>query len=131
MSAEIIPFPKKIKLKRFKSVDLYHCWDRRLDNPLLNSLYKPEVSYVERWYLQTVHLLHKENVDHPLISLLLSSSDYTLDLLVLLIEKDMEVQRQFSNDTDTSITDYNLARLNKWRIKFQGLLQYRHRLDNS
>jgi hypothetical protein len=108
MSAEIIPFPKKIKLKRFKSVDLYHCWDRRLDNPLLNSLYKPEVSYVE-----------------------LSSGDYTLDLLVLLIEKDMEVQRQFTNGADTSITDYNLARLNKWRIKFQGLLQYRHRLYNS
>ncbi len=126
MSAEIIPFPKKIKLKRIKSVDLYHCWDRRLDNPLLNSLFKEEVSYVERWYLQTVHLLNMELIDHPLIVSLMY--DNTLDLLVELIEKDLEIQKQFLNDDTSLTTDYNLIRLTKWLIKFQGLLQYRHRL---
>jgi hypothetical protein len=126
MSAEIIPFPKKIKLKRIKSVDLYHCWDRRLDNPLLNSLFKEEVSYVERWYLQTVHLLNMELVEHPLIVSLMS--DNTLDLLIELIEKDLEIQKQFLNDDTTLTTDYNLIRLTKWLIKFQGLLQYRRRL---
>jgi hypothetical protein len=128
MSAEIIPFPKKIKLKRSKSVDLYHCWDRRLDNPLLNSLFKQEVSYVERWYLQTVHLLNMELVEHPLIITLLSN-DGTLNLLTELIEKDILIQKQFSDD-DTLFTDYNLIRLNKWLVKFLGLLQYRHRLYN-
>lgn len=130
MSAEIIPFPKKIKLKRIKSVDLYHCWDRRLDNPLLNSLYKPEVSYVERWYLQTVHLLNLEEMDHPLITIILSETDITLDLLLELIEKDITIQKLLTNDT-ISTTDYNLTRLHKWQIKFQGLLQYRRRLYNS
>ena len=128
MSAEIIPFPKKIKLKRTKSVDLYHCWDRRLDNPLLNSLYKEEVSYVERWYLQTVHLLNMEQVDHPLIVSLFSNEDNTLNLLVELIQKDLTIQKE-SVDNDTTLsTDYNLIRLNKWLVKFQGLQQYRRRL---
>ena len=127
MSAEIIPFPKKIKLQRIKSVDLYHCWDRRLDNPLLNSLYKQEVSYVERWYLQTVHLLNMELVEHPLVISLMS--DTTLELLIELIEKDLKIQKEFVDTTLT--TDYNLIRLSKWLVKFQGLLQYRHRLYNS
>lgn len=127
MSAEIIPFPKKIKLKQIKSIDLYHCWDRRLDNPLLNSLYKTEVNYVERWYLQTVHLLNMELVDHPLIISLLSTSDRTLDLIVELIEKDIVIQKEVGEDF-TLTTDYNLIRLNKWLVKFRGLQQYRRRL---
>ena len=127
MSAEIIPFPKKIKLQRIKSVDLYHCWDRRLDNPLLNSLFKQEVCYVERWYLQTVHRLNMELEDHPLLVSLMS--DTTLELLIDLIEKDLKIQKEFVDTTLT--TDYNLIRLNKWLVKFQGLLQYRHRLYNS
>jgi hypothetical protein len=127
MSAEIIPFPKKIKLRRFKSIDLYHCWDRRLDNPLLNSLFKQEVSYAERWYLQTVHLLNMELVEHPLIITLMA--DNTLDLLIELIKKDLEIQKSVEDDV-TIATDYNLIRLNKWLVKFQGLLQYRHRLYN-
>lgn len=131
MSAKIIPFPKKIKLRRIKSVDLYHCWDRRLDNPLLNSLFKTEVSYAERWYLQTVHLLNTENVDHPLITLLLSDTDYTIDLLILSIEKDIAIQRQHIGDRTVLTTDYNLVRLFKWQLKFQSLLQYRLRLGNS
>jgi hypothetical protein len=128
MSAEIIPFPKKIKLQRIKSVDLYHCWDRRLDNPLLNSLFKQEVCYVERWYLQTVHLLNMELEDHPLLVSLMS--DTTLDLIIELVEKDLKIQKESSQD-DTLTTDYNLIRLNKWLVKFQGLRQYRLRLYNS
>lgn len=128
MSAEIIPFPKKIKLRKVKSVDLYYCWDRRLDNPLLNSLFKPEVSYVERWYLQIVHLLNMELTDHPLLVALLSPDDATLNLLIELIEKDLATQKQFSDDDTTLTTDYNLIRLNKWLVKFRGLQQYRRRL---
>jgi hypothetical protein len=128
MSAEIIPFPKKIKLQRTKSVDLYHCWDRRLDNPLLNSLFKTEVSFVERWYLQTVHLLNMEQVNHPLIQALMSTEDATLDLLIELIEKDLAIQKDCTNSDTTLTTDYNLIRLNKWLVKFRGLQQYRRRL---
>lgn len=131
MSAEIIQFPKKINLSRFKSVDLYHCWDRRLGNPLLNRLYKQQVSYVERWYLQTIHLLNNEQEDHPILELLLSKDDLTLDLLIELTGKDLAIQRQFASKNNTLSTDYNVSRLTKWLVKFQGLHRYRQRLYNS
>jgi hypothetical protein len=65
-----------------------------------------------------------------LIVIVLSSTDNTLDLLLELIEKDIAIQKQFADDA-TLTTDYNLIRLHKWQIKFQGLLQYRRRLYNS
>jgi hypothetical protein len=129
MAAEIIQFPKKTNLKRIKSVDLYYCWDRRLDNPLLNSLFKQEVSYAERWYLQTVHLLNTELIEHPLITTLLST-DSTLNLLVELIEQDLSIQKKVDNEVYSLSTDYNISRLNKWLVKFRGLQQYRRRLYN-
>lgn len=130
MAAEIIQFTKKTKLKRIKSVDLYYCWDRRLDNPLLNSLFKPEVNYVERWYLQTVHLLNIESMDHPLIKTLLSN-DSTLNLLIESIEKDLLIQKKVDNEYTLLSTNYNMSRLNKWLVKFRGLQQYYRRLCNS
>jgi hypothetical protein len=59
----------------------------------------------------------------------LLSNDSTLNLLIELIEKDILIQTQFSDD-DTLFTDYNLIRLNKWLVKFRGLLQCRRRLYN-
>lgn len=130
MAAEIIPFPKKAKsLKRSSSVDLYYCWDCRLNNPLLNSIFKPEISYVERWYLQTQHLLNNEENDHPIISLLLSKQDTTLKLLIEVTEKDLVIQRFFNDSYYTTkyATEFNIIKLNRWLSKWQCLLQYRQR----
>jgi hypothetical protein len=126
--ADIIQFPKKTQpLKFSKSVDLYHCWDRRLNNPLLNSIFKSEVCYVERWFLQTKHLLNNEEMDHPIIKTLLSNTDYTLDLLIANTEKDLAVQRYFADIEYKDSTDINIGKLNRWLIKWQGLRQYRQR----
>ncbi len=129
MAAEIIPFPKREKpLKVARSIDLYYCWDDRLNNPLLNSIFKPETSYVERWYLQTQHLLNNEEADHPIIKLLLSNTDKTLNLLIENTEKDLAVQRYFSDVNNMDAAQANVLRLNRWLNKWQGLLQYRQRL---
>ncbi len=56
-------------------------------------------------------------------------ADNTLDLLIELIKKDLEIQKSVEDDV-TVATDYNLIILTKWLVKFQGLLQYRHRLYN-
>ena len=128
MAAEIIQFPKKApRLKIGRSVDLYHCWDQRLNNPLLNSIFKPEVSYIERWYLQTRHLLNNEDVDHPLIKILMSTNDSTLDLLIDNTEKDLIIQRYFADVEYKDSTDINISKLNSWLVKWQGLRQYRQR----
>lgn len=126
--AEIIQFPRKTRpLKVVKSVDLYHCWDGRLNNPLLNSMFKPEVSYVERWFLQIKHLLNNEELDHPLIKLLFSLEDNTLNLLIESTEKDLAIQREFADKWYKDSTDVNIGKLNRWLVKWQGLQQYRLR----
>jgi hypothetical protein len=127
MAAEIIQFPKRQQLKIAKSVDLYYCWDSRLNNPLLNSIFKPEVSYVERWYLQTRHLLNSEANEHPILKLLFSTQDSTLDLLIESTTKDLNIQLQSANETYQDATDVNISRLNRWLVKWQGLQQYRWR----
>ena len=62
MAAEIIQLPDRRRHNRVRSVDLHFCWDSRLNNPFLNKLFKEEVCYVERWYLQTTHLLNVEDL---------------------------------------------------------------------
>jgi hypothetical protein len=127
--AEIIPFPKKEQpLKVARSLDLYYCWDVRLNNPLLNTLFKPEISYVERWYLQTQHLLNLEDMDHPIIKLLLSTKDNTLNMLIDNTEKDLAVQRYFADKDNILSAEANVLKLNRWHTKWQGLLRYRQQL---
>lgn len=127
--AEIIPFPKKEQpLKVARSLDLYYCWDVRLNNPLLNTLFKPEISYVERWYLQTQHLLNLEDMDHPIIKLLLSTKDNTLNILIDNTEKDLTIQRYFVDKDNVISAEANVLKLNRWYTKWQGLLRYRQQL---
>ena len=127
--AEIIPFPKKEQpLKVARSLDLYYCWDVRLNNPLLNTLFKPEISYVERWYLQTQHLLNLEEMEHPIIKLLLSTKDNTLNILIDNTEKDLAVQRYFADKDNIVSAETNILKLNRWNTKWRGLLLYRQQL---
>lgn len=126
MEAKIIPFPKKAEpAKSAKSIDLYYCWDPRLNNPLLNSIFKPETSYVERWYLQTQHLLNVEEINHPIINLLMSPSDNTLNLLITATEKDLAVQQYYSDVVYKYSSSINIPKLNRWLSKWQCLLKYR------
>ena len=125
--AEIIQFPKKERpLRSARSVDLYYCWDVRLNNPLLNSIFRPETSYVERWFLQTQHLLNNEELDHPIIKLLMSADDSTLDLLIDNTKKDLAVQIFFSDTNEArDSAEINIQKLNRWHAKWQCLFNYR------
>lgn len=125
MPAEIIQFPRKRHLKKVKSVDLFYSWDKRLNNPYLNSLFREEICYVERWYLQVQHLLNLEKEQHPLIQTLLSANDTTLDLLIECCEKDLKLQQEFNNGFTSIIAEQNTNKLNKWLKKWQSL--HRHR----
>lgn len=131
MAAEIFQFPKRQpELGISKSIDLQHCWDRRLNNPYLNSLYKTEISYAERWYLQVTHHLNFEEVDHPLVNILLNQHDYTLNLLLLCVSSDLKIQlNALSSDRLQNqyalIADYNIRRLNKWKKKWECLIKFR------
>lgn len=134
MAAQIVQFPKiPKKVNSVKSIDLQHCWDSRLQNPYLNSLYKSEISYAERWYMQVVHYLNFEEHEHPLVKILLNHSDYTLNLLSLCVGKDLKIQLSAIENNIlpgpyTMAAEYNISRLNKWKIKWDGLIKYRDQL---
>lgn len=128
MAAKIIQFPKKERpLRVARSLDLYYCWDIRLNNPLLNSLFKEETCYVERWYLQAQHLLNKDDTQHPIIQTLMSDKNQILNLLIENTEKDLAVQRYFADVTNKHSAEVNIIKLNRWNAKWQSLLQYRQR----
>jgi len=128
MAAEIIHLPDRRTYNITRSVDLYFCWDARLNNPLLNRLFKEEVSYVERWYLQVTHLLNVEDVEHPIIQTLLSKQDTTLNLLAEATDKDLCVQRRLTDVSTIFSTDYQIRKLTKWQNKWTSLINYRQRL---
>ena len=128
MAAEIIQLPaRKITHNKVRSVDLYFCWDSRLNNPLLNNLFKEEVSYVERWYLQATHLLNAGMEEHPLIQILLNGQDNTLKLLLDATEKDLCVQQRLTDVSTMFSTDFHIRKLVKWQRRWESLINYRER----
>lgn len=132
MTARIIPFPTRTpEHKKYKSVDLYHCWNASLNNPLLNSLFKTETSYVERWYLQTTHLLHIEDYGHPLLLILFSEKDTTLDKLITATEKDLAIHHTLANKSPMYIAQPNIIRLTRWLNKWKSLKNHRQLLYSS
>lgn len=131
MPAEIIPFPKKKHLKIAKSVDLFYCWDRRLNNPFLNRLFKEEICYVERWFLQIQHLLHTDQDEHPIIQTLLSIDDTTLNTLIECTEQDLKLQRELSDQITIIAVEQNIIKLDRWLKKWQSLHRHRQRFYNS
>jgi len=128
MAAEIIQLPDRRRHNRVRSVDLHFCWDSRLNNPFLNKLFKEEVCYVERWYLQTTHLLNIEDFTHPLIQTLLNKQDSTLKLLIDATEKDLCVQQRLTDVSTIFSTEYQIKKLTKWSNKWESLFNYRERL---
>lgn len=123
MAAEIIQLPKK-NYRSVRSVDLYFCWDPRLNNPFLNRLFKEDICYVERWYLQTTHLLNVEDTEHPLLRLILNDGCATLNLLMTATTRDLEIQNKLTTQDTLHSTNYNLRKLNRWRNKWVGLINY-------
>jgi hypothetical protein len=131
MPAEIIQFPKRRHLKIARSVDLFHCWDKRLDNPFLNSIFKEQTCYVERWFLQVQHLLHMDDEEHPIIQTILSTDNSILDILIECTEKDLKVQQELADHYTSISVEHNLIKLNRWLKKWKSLSQYRQRSCNS
>ena len=50
-------------------VPLISCQNPALDNPLLNSLYKPAISHTEKWYLELRRRILFNDLEHPLVQL--------------------------------------------------------------
>jgi len=100
------------------------CWTKRLNNPLLNSLYKSSICYTERWYLETRRLINDELWYHPLITTLLKDQEFK-SMLVTSAFIDGALMRSVINDD--AYPEYqlsaaiNLKKLNQWCSFFVSL----------
>ena len=131
MPAEIIQFPRKSHLKKVRSVDLFYSWDKRLNNPYLNSLFREEICYIERWLLQVQHLLNTDQEHHPIIQTLLSTNDATLDLLIECTERDLKNQQELSDYYTIISVEQTTNKLNKWLRKWRSLHHHRQKFYSS
>lgn len=103
----------------------YHaCWSQHLLNPLLNKLYKDDVCYTERWYLEIRRLINEEMWTHPL----LQSVIYDQRLKTQLVKStfiDGALMRDVINNE--AYPEYqisaaiNLKKLNRWCAFFVSL----------
>lgn len=107
-----------------KQIDFQHCWVSYLNNPLLNKLYKENVSYTERWYLETRRLINEEMWSHPLLNSIVLDPDLKLQLVKSTLI-DGAIMRNILNDK--SLPSYqvsasvNLKKLTRWCAFFISL----------
>ena len=100
------------------------CWSKNLINPLLNNLYKDNVCYTERWYLEIRRMINEEIWNHPL----LQSVIYDTQLRTRLVKStfiDGALMRDVINNE--SYPEYqisaaiNLKKLNRWCAFFVSI----------
>jgi hypothetical protein len=123
--AIIIPFPKKVKEKQLivkRSAELFHSWNKLLINPHLKGLYKQEISWLERWYLEVRHLVNNDKWDHPIV--LMVTQDHTFNKTLRdCCLADIKVMEKLAEDyvyRDSSVRQRK--RLIIWHNKFASLL---------
>lgn len=96
---------------------LLTCMHPALNNPFLNALYKPDISYAERWYLEVRKRILDENWSHPIVKII-CCDDNLKKALVKSTVIDGAVMRSVLNDS--KLPEYhisagiNLKRLNRW-----------------
>lgn len=125
---KIIALPKKAKHYYngpHLQVPLYYCMDPILDNPFLNSLYKPSVSYSERWYLELRKKISNIEYDHPLVKIVMHDIELKKNLLFSTIF-DYAIMKSIVNDPQLPefriSAGVNLKKLQRWSGFFTSLL---------
>lgn len=113
----VIPvnFPKY--LETHKSIDLEHCWDKRLANPYLRAIYKDNVCWAERWYHEIRHCLNLEE-DHPLVNQFRTDIELRR-LLITCCQKDIQRMLDVVDDPEYQlVATEQVKKIQPWLAKF-------------
>jgi hypothetical protein len=100
------------------------CNEEELNNPLLNRLYKENVCYTERWYLESRKLIFDENWIHPILKSICIDTVLKAKIIKSTVI-DGVIMRNFLNDK--SLPEYhisagiNLKKLHRWCGFFSSL----------
>jgi len=64
-----------------RQLNFQQCWATWLNNPLLNNLYKDNIVYTERWYLELRRLINDESWTHPLLNSVIADHELKMRLI--------------------------------------------------
>lgn len=111
---------KTLTVKR--SAELFHSWNKLLINPHLKNIYKQEISWLERWYLEVRHLVNDNRWDHPIV--LMVTQDPTFNKILRdCCLADIRIMEKLAEDPvyrESSVRQRK--RLIIWHNKFASLL---------
>lgn len=100
------------------------CWSKSLINPLLNKLYKENVCYTERWYLEIRRLVNEETWDHPLLQSIIYDQKLKTHLVKSTFIDGALMRDVINNDAYPEYqisAAINLKKLNRWCAFFVSL----------
>jgi len=107
-----------------KQMQFSSCNEEKLNNPLLNKLYKDNVCYTERWYLESRKIIFDENWNHPIIQILCEDQELKAKIIKSTVI-DGALMRGVVNNN--SLPEYhisagiNLKKLHRWCGFFSSL----------
>ncbi len=98
-------------------VPLFSCMHPALNNPYLNAIYKPSITYTERWYLEIRKKILEGSWQHPLVQVICSDSELKKSLVKSAVIDGAYMRNILSNERFPEYhisAGINLKRLNRW-----------------
>ncbi|MDB2315353.1 hypothetical protein N9V27_00080 [bacterium] len=107
-----------------KQMQFTLCNEEKLNNPLLNNLYKDNICYTERWYLEARKIIFDENWDHPIIQIICEDTNLKARLIKSTVIDGVLMRNVVNN---ISLPEFrisagiNLKKLHRWCGFFSSL----------
>jgi hypothetical protein len=119
-----VPKKSQVYFGPHQQLEYQNCWAPWLNNPLLNKLYKDNVSFTERWYLETRRLINDELWTHPLLNSILLDDRLKTNLVKSTIIDGAIMRSVLEGDAYPEYhisASVNLKKLNRWCAFFVSL----------
>lgn len=93
------------------------CFNPRLNNPFLNAIYKKDITFTERWYLESRKRLLGEEWNHPILDIVINDMDLRRGLVESTVIDGANMRSILSNPDRPEYhvsARVNLGRLQRW-----------------
>jgi len=93
------------------------CFDIRLNNPFLNAIYKKDITFTERWYLESRKRLLGEEWEHPILDIVINDLKLRRRLVESTVIDGSNMRSVLANPDKPEYhvsAGVNLGRLQRW-----------------